>query len=109
MGKEVAGVQELQELQNKKAGIVPRKRLIFLQRAVPLGTAWTGAANPKGLSPKKFAVFRKKISLFQSSNPCAHFQESDRTRRDGSFSVTLSQALRARLRAHRPSGDCTKL
>ena len=35
---------------------------------------------------------------------CVHLQESHRTLRDGSFGVTLSQALRARLRSHRPSG-----
>jgi hypothetical protein len=35
---------------------------------------------------------------------CAHFHESDRTLRDGSFGVALSQALRATLRSHRPSG-----
>jgi hypothetical protein len=34
----------------------------------------------------------------------AHLRESYRTRRDGSFGVTLSKALRARLRSHRPSG-----
>jgi hypothetical protein len=35
---------------------------------------------------------------------CAHLQESDRTLRDGSFGLAMSQALRARLRSHRPSG-----
>jgi hypothetical protein len=30
--------------------------------------------------------------------------KSHRTLRDGSFGMTLSQALRARLRSHRPSG-----
>ena len=37
----------------------------------------------------------------------AHLRESHRTLRDGSFGVALAQALRARLRSHRPSG--TKL
>jgi hypothetical protein len=31
-------------------------------------------------------------------------KESDRTLRDGTLGVALSQALRARLRSHRPSG-----
>jgi hypothetical protein len=35
---------------------------------------------------------------------CVHLQASHRTLWDGSFGVTLSQALRARLRSHRPSG-----
>jgi hypothetical protein len=35
---------------------------------------------------------------------CAPLQESDRTLRDGSFGLAMSQALRARLRSHRPSG-----
>jgi hypothetical protein len=34
--------------------------------------------------------------------------ESHRTLRDGSFGVALSQALRARLRSHRPSGKFRK-
>src|ERR1700692_2678917 len=33
-----------------------------------------------------------------------HLHKSHRTLRDGSFRVALSQALRARLRSHRPSG-----
>src|ERR1700676_5588197 len=44
------------------------------------------------------------FEIFQSSNRYAHLQESHRALRDGSFGVTLSQALRARLRSHRPSG-----
>jgi hypothetical protein len=39
-----------------------------------------------------------------SIDSCVHLQESHRTLRDGSFGVALSQALRARLRSHRPSG-----
>jgi hypothetical protein len=35
----------------------------------------------------------------------AKLRESDRTLRDGSFGVALCQALRARLRSHRPSRD----
>jgi hypothetical protein len=42
------------------------------------------------------------------SNRCAHLRESYRTLRDGSLGVTLSQALRARLRSHRPSGTFRK-
>jgi len=37
-------------------------------------------------------------------NRRAYLHESHRTLRDGSFGVALSQALRARLRSHRPSG-----
>ena len=46
------------------------------------------------------------IALLTSkvSNRCAHLHESDRTLRDGSFGLALSQPLRARLRSHRPSG-----
>jgi hypothetical protein len=39
-----------------------------------------------------------------SIDSCVHLQESYRTLRDGSFGVALSQALRATLRSHRPSG-----
>src|ERR1700722_18773343 len=39
-----------------------------------------------------------------SSNRCAPLRESHRTLRDGSFEMGPSQALRARLRSHRPSG-----
>src|ERR1700693_3984169 len=49
-------------------------------------------------------TFEHEISSLQSSNRCAHLRQSHRTLRDGSFGVTLSQALRARLRSHRPSG-----
>ena len=44
----------------------------------------------------------------QSSNRRAHLNESHRTLRDGSFGAALSQALRARLRSHRPSGTFRK-
>jgi hypothetical protein len=37
-------------------------------------------------------------------NRRVHLHESHRTLRDGSFGMALSQALRARLRSHRPSG-----
>ena len=37
-------------------------------------------------------------------NRRVHLRESHRTLRDGSLGVALSQALRARLRSHRPSG-----
>src|ERR1700676_3385329 len=49
-------------------------------------------------------MFEHEISSLQSSNRCAHLRESNRTLRDGSFGAALSQALRARLRSHRPSG-----
>jgi hypothetical protein len=39
-----------------------------------------------------------------SIDSCVHLPESNRTLRDGSFGVGFSQALRARLRSHRPSG-----
>src|SRR5580700_6648841 len=45
-----------------------------------------------------------QFSSLQSSNRWANLRESHRTLRDGSFGVALSQALRARLRSHRPSG-----
>jgi hypothetical protein len=45
------------------------------------------------------AVFRRS-----KSNRCANLRESDRTLRDGSFWMALSQALRARLRSHGPYG-----
>jgi hypothetical protein len=48
--------------------------------------------------------FLFETSSLQSSNRCAHLHESNRTLRDGSFGWHLSQALRARLRSHRPSG-----
>src|SRR5271154_1188114 len=51
-----------------------------------------------------FLVFVSEISSLQSSNRCARLRQSHRTLRDGSFGVALSQALRARLRSHRPSG-----
>jgi hypothetical protein len=53
----------------------------------------------------KLSKFR--ISKFRHSNHSnrfAHLHESGRTLRDGSFGMPLSQALRARLRSHRPSG-----
>jgi hypothetical protein len=37
-------------------------------------------------------------------NRRVHLHESHRTLRDGSLEVAFSQALRARLRSHRPSG-----
>ena len=43
------------------------------------------------------------------SNRCVHLRESHRTLRDDPFGVTLSQALRARLRSHRPSGTLRRL
>src|ERR1700726_3250613 len=49
-------------------------------------------------------MLEHEISSLQSSNRCAHLRESNRTLRDGSFGVGFSQALRARLRSHRPSG-----
>jgi hypothetical protein len=48
--------------------------------------------------------FCVRISWLQSSNRRAHLHESHRTLRDGSLGVAVSQALRARLRSHRPSG-----
>ena len=42
------------------------------------------------------------VEGFLNRRPPLH--ESDRTLRDGSFGMALSQALRARLRSHRPSG-----
>ena len=39
-----------------------------------------------------------------SIDSCVHLPESHRTLRDESFGVGLSQALRAKLRSHRPSG-----
>jgi hypothetical protein len=50
------------------------------------------------------SVFGFEVSSLQSSNRWAHLRESHRALRDGSFGVPLSQALRARLRSHRPSG-----
>ena len=44
-----------------------------------------------------FSVVSVEFSSLQS-----HLRESHRTLRDGSFGVVLSQALRARLRSHRP-------
>jgi hypothetical protein len=38
---------------------------------------------------------------------CTHLQESYRTLRDGFLGVAMSQALRARLRSHGPSGTKT--
>ena len=51
--------------------------------------------------PKSFLDFAHQQRF---ANRCAHLHESHRTLRDGSFGVALSQALRARLRSHRPSG-----
>src|SRR5580693_10471994 len=50
--------------------------------------------------------FKFSHSKFRHSNHRigAQLRESHRTLRDGSFGVALSQALRARLRSHRPSG-----
>ena len=44
---------------------------------------------------------RAQLMTF-SIDPWIHLKESHRTLRDGSFGVVLSQALRARLRSHRP-------
>ena len=98
-----------------------------LEKNRPVGYGMIGAANPRGVSLRKVAVFFKevrkakieiiqhkflkfrmsKFSSVQSSNHSnrfAHLHESDRTLRDGSLGRTVSQALRARLRSHRPSG-----
>jgi hypothetical protein len=51
-----------------------------------------------------FFGYRTRNFVTQSLNRCARLRESDRTLRDGSFGWRCPQALRARLRSHRPSG-----
>jgi hypothetical protein len=85
---------------------VPEKS--FPERTVPQGTVWSGAANrpckAKGVLKYLGLFLRSKLlhsaigghssiddcrpmgNQHQSSNRCAHLQESDRTLRDGSFS-----------------------
>ena len=52
----------------------------------------------------KYSSWKVRVRSHQSSNRCAHLRESHRTLWDGSFGVVPPQALRARLRSHRPSG-----
>jgi hypothetical protein len=95
-------------------GFLSRRGLIVARHEVPGNASSKGPSRrvrydraqliPEVFLHKICAVFLKELLLFQSSNRCAHFHESDRTLRDGSFGVALSQALRARLRSHRPSG-----
>jgi hypothetical protein len=73
-----------------------------------------GAANARDISRRKVrrASLGRLNTLLCIQNSrhsnhrmgVAHLHESHRTLRDGSFGVALSQALRARLRSHRPSG-----
>jgi hypothetical protein len=64
-----------------------RSRAGRLPRGFPRVSSWVGSGRATFLNHR-----------------WAHPHESDHTLRDGSFGVALSQALRARLRSHRPSG-----